>query len=156
MPALTDRWTECGRVCAIVSAAFGVPIQEMLSERRDVKCARPRMVAMYLLHRTTTFSLSRIGRAFQRDHTTIAHAVNEIAARMAADIDLRTQVTRCEDQVRNPDAMAAERVISGITYALESEIEDLAARAFARDPILAAAAIRDALRAFLARERKAA
>ncbi|WP_162917005.1 helix-turn-helix domain-containing protein [Dongia deserti] len=155
-PAQTQRWSECGRICAIVAEEFGIAVAEMLSERRDLRTATPRMVAMYLAHRATNFSLTRLGWAFERDHTTILHAVNTIKERIGRDPDLRFQVDRCESAVRDPAVLAAERAVARCAPSIDSEIDELARQAFSLDPIGAAGAVRDGLRAFLATKEDAA
>src|SRR6185437_16380712 len=57
-----------------VAERFGVPMMEMVSDRRARRVARPRQVAMYLSRELTPMSLPGIGKHFGgRDHTTIMH-----------------------------------------------------------------------------------
>ena len=52
--------------------------REMLSDRHPGYIIRPRHIAMYLSREMTTKSLPQIGRAFNRDHTTVLAAVRKI------------------------------------------------------------------------------
>ncbi len=61
-----------------VSEHFKIKISEMQSKRREREVARPRQIAMYLAKKLTTRSLPEIGRKFDRDHTTVIHAVKTI------------------------------------------------------------------------------
>lgn len=72
-------------IAAAVATEFGLPLREMMSERRALRCARPRMVAMWIACETTGYSLPRIGRFFDRDHTTVMHARRAVEARRSAD-----------------------------------------------------------------------
>lgn len=66
---------------------------ELLSQRRTAKVVLPRQVAMYLAKVITDKSYPEIGRAFaDRDHTTILHACNRIAAQMATDAVLAADI----------------------------------------------------------------
>lgn len=62
---------------------YGIPINRMLCHRRSRVWARPRQVAMYLAWEMTDCTLTQIGRAFNRDHTTVMHAI-DVIGRMRA------------------------------------------------------------------------
>jgi chromosomal replication initiator protein len=69
-----------------VSERFGLPIDELLSEKRSQNIVFPRQVAMYLSRELTDSSLPKIGREFGgRDHTTVIHATSKIARMIKAD-----------------------------------------------------------------------
>lgn len=61
-----------------VEREFGVPRVDLLSHRRLIDHARPRQVAMWLARRVTSHSLPQIGRAMDRDHTTIMHGIRRV------------------------------------------------------------------------------
>ena len=50
----------------------------MMSKRRERSVARPRQIAMFLAKNLTTKSLPDIGRAFNRDHTTVLHGIKAV------------------------------------------------------------------------------
>jgi chromosomal replication initiator protein len=61
----------------IVAEEYGLTMKEMLGVRRGKKFAEPRMIAMWLAYEILpNKSLPQIGRAFDRDHTTVLHACN--------------------------------------------------------------------------------
>jgi chromosomal replication initiator protein len=64
-----------------VSLASHVPLQDILSMRREARLVRPRHIAMLLCRvLSRARSLPEIGRMFNdRDHTTILHAVQKLA-----------------------------------------------------------------------------
>jgi chromosomal replication initiator protein len=68
-----------------VAAAFDVKPKELkgLSRLRSVMLAR--QVAMYLAHDVAKFSLPAVGRAFDRDHSTVLHAVRKVRELRAED-----------------------------------------------------------------------
>lgn len=81
-----------------VAGHYGVTPADICSKRRTQSVVRPRHVAMYLAKTMTTRSLPDIGRRFGgRDHSTVIHAVNKVAALLDAgdpvgdDIDRLTR-----------------------------------------------------------------
>lgn len=67
----------------VTALHFAVDLAAMNSQTREKKVARPRQVAMYLSRKLTTRSYPQIGRAFDRDHTTILHGVRQTMRRIA-------------------------------------------------------------------------
>ena len=65
---------------------FGTTMKEMISERRARQILLARQVAMWKCRTRTDHSTPRIGRFFNRDHTTILHAVRKIDAMIAAGL----------------------------------------------------------------------
>lgn len=64
--------------CAIeiaVGQVFGVELSDLRGGTRGrAKVAQARQVAMYLAHVVCGMSLTQVGRIFDRDRTTVAHA----------------------------------------------------------------------------------
>ncbi len=81
------------RIQAVVASYYDIAENEMRSDRRSRDIARPRQVAMYLAKQLTPKSLPEIGRRFGgRDHTTVMHALKQIAHLIAHDGDWATDV----------------------------------------------------------------
>lgn len=68
-----------------VADKYNIRTADILSKRRERPIARPRQIAMYLAKNLTTASLPEIGRKFDRDHTTVIHAVKTVEDMMAQD-----------------------------------------------------------------------
>lgn len=60
----------------------GLSREELVSAGRSAKVARARQVAMYLARELTPLSLTQIARGFDRDHTTVLHAVRSISSKL--------------------------------------------------------------------------
>ncbi|MBO4644394.1 MAG: chromosomal replication initiator protein DnaA [Alphaproteobacteria bacterium] len=73
-----DRRVTIEEIQRKVAEHYNIRVAEMTSKRRDRPVARPRQIAMFLSKELTTKSLPDIGRAFDRDHTTVIHAVKAI------------------------------------------------------------------------------
>ncbi len=68
--------------------AFGLTLDELVSQARTARIAWPRQVAMYLCREHTDQSLPAIGKRFGgRNHTTVMHACRRTSARLASDHD---------------------------------------------------------------------
>lgn len=82
-----------------VAAYFDITLTDMLSSKRPRNIAEPRMVAMYLSRRMTDQSLPAIGKAFERNHATVMHAVDKIEKKMKSDDYFRSSVSQLERQL---------------------------------------------------------
>ena len=80
-------------------ASFGVTMDELLSASRAQPVAWPRQVAMYLSRELTDATLPAIGRAFNKNHTTVMHACRRTAERMAADREAYEAVQRLTNEL---------------------------------------------------------
>jgi chromosomal replication initiator protein len=61
---------------------MGVSRADLMSARRTPRVARARQLAMYLTRELTSLSLAQIARAFNRDHTTVLHAIRAVSGRL--------------------------------------------------------------------------
>lgn len=78
-------------VLSVTADVMGVPIHDMLSDRRARDVAFARQVAAYVMHRMTYSSLPQIGKALAgRDHTTALHAVRKVTRLVEDDADEAT------------------------------------------------------------------
>lgn len=69
------------RLVEDISAATGISIEDIYSERRMRPIAHARQAAMWLARYCTPWSIPKISRHFRKDHTTVLHAVRKIDAR---------------------------------------------------------------------------
>lgn len=72
-----DRLT-AGFVSSLVGLAFDVPATEMFAERSSNAATRARQIAMYLVHIAFAWSTERVGAAFRRAPSTVAHACRRV------------------------------------------------------------------------------
>ncbi|MGH2950867.1 MAG: chromosomal replication initiator protein DnaA [Solirubrobacterales bacterium] len=93
-----------------VCAAHGLTRKELLSSRRTPRVARARQLAMYLARETTPLSLSQIARAFDRDHSTIIHAIRAVGGRLEPGSETATAIHRIRDELGiRPAARSADK-----------------------------------------------
>ena len=87
-----DRKTTIDEIQRKVAEHFNISVKELQSSRRARTVARPRQVAMYLAKQLTSRSLPEIGRKFDRDHTTVMHAVRKIEELIVEDQSLAEDI----------------------------------------------------------------
>lgn len=74
-PELSTAAMVRGFLLGVVAAVFEVDATLLLlSKRGNAPVARARQVAMYLAHVGCGLSLTEVGKLFERDRTTVAHA----------------------------------------------------------------------------------
>ena len=78
---------------AVVSAYYGMRVSDLTGRRRTRNIVTARHVTMYLARELTRMSLPQIGQALGgRDHTTVMHGRDKIAALFEKDDTLRRQI----------------------------------------------------------------
>jgi chromosomal replication initiator protein len=75
-----------------VCRLHGLSKAELLSAKRSARVSRARHLAMYLARELTTLSLAEIARGFDRDHTTVIHAIRSISAKLEPGSDTAAAV----------------------------------------------------------------
>ncbi len=88
-----DRRVTIEEIQKKVAEHWNIRLTDMSSARKSRAVARPRQVAMYLAKQLTSRSLPEIGRKFgNRDHTTVMHAVKQVAKLMEEDAEFGERV----------------------------------------------------------------
>lgn len=83
-----------------VAKQFDTPIADLLSKSRKKTVTFPRQVGMYLSRKLTGEALSDIGNAFQRDHSTVVHAIRVISEAINSNGSVRGQIELLTDKIR--------------------------------------------------------
>ena len=96
-----DRKTTIDEIQKKVAEYFNISVKELQSSRRARTVARPRQIAMYLAKQLTSRSLPEIGRKFDRDHTTVMHAVRKVEELVVEDSSLAENVDTLRRMLEN-------------------------------------------------------
>ncbi len=83
-----------------VAGQFRLTINDLCSKSRKKEIAFPRQISMYLARKYTKQPLADIGRAFNRDHSTVVHSVRVITEQIARDGSVRGQVELISGKLR--------------------------------------------------------
>ncbi len=103
--ALSDMMRPATRVTfddilAAVAAHYGLELGDLTGPRRSREIAIARQVAMYLARELTEMSLPQIGQALGgRDHTTVMHGCDKIAALFEKDESVRREVLEIKNKL---------------------------------------------------------
>ncbi|HCC55520.1 MAG TPA: chromosomal replication initiator protein DnaA [Desulfobulbaceae bacterium] len=84
-----------------VAGQFKVSIEELQSKGRRKTIAFPRQVSMYLARKLTEEALSEIGKAFNRDHSTVVHSIRVITDAIVRNGSIRGQVDHLVERLKN-------------------------------------------------------
>lgn len=68
-----------------VCSKFNVSMEALMSQCREANVCVPRQLVFYLGHEINRIPCNQIGRAFQRNHTTILYACQSIKNRLDTD-----------------------------------------------------------------------
>ena len=82
-----------------VASSWGVESGELISARRHQAVTVPRQVAMYLIKSELNLPYSNIGKLFRRNHSTVIHSVNKIAAEITSDLSLRKRIKQVHQEL---------------------------------------------------------
>lgn len=84
----------------LVSGQFKVSIEDLRSRSRKRSIAFPRQVAMFLARKYTEESLADIGRAFNRDHSTVLHAIKAVSSQVIRNSSVGAQLEILGNKVK--------------------------------------------------------
>lgn len=87
-------------ICELVVQQFKVPLADLQSKSRKKCIAFPRQVAMYLSRKHTEETLADIGRVFNRDHSTVMHAIKVVTDLSRRDNSISAQLELLSSKVQ--------------------------------------------------------
>ncbi len=89
-------------IVGIVAEHYTVTSTAIYSKNRTAKIAYPRHVAIYLIKNILSMSWVEIGKAFNRDHTTIMSSYNRVEKDIAEDSNIASTIDLLTKKI-NPD-----------------------------------------------------
>ena len=87
-------------ICELVSGQFNVSVKELQSKSRKKVITTPRQIAMYLARKYTEESLVDIGKIFNRDHSTVLHAIKVVSHKLVRDSSVNAQLEILSNKVK--------------------------------------------------------
>ncbi len=72
-----------------VSRYFNLSVEDILSKKRTKELVFPRQISMFLCKSLTDMSYPNIGKAFNKDHTTVMYACDQIAKQVESNPELK-------------------------------------------------------------------
>jgi len=92
------------RVQQVICQYFKVSVEALKSNSRKKGVVYPRNLGMYFCRKYTEETLEAIGRAFNRSHATVIHAVENISRQIQGKSGVRNQVEFLGQQLENPSS----------------------------------------------------
>lgn len=111
-------------IVKVVADHFRVPVEEVLGQRRSSSLVLCRSVCMYLVRQKFRYSLSEIGRAFGRDHTSVLQSLRKVEKRMKEDAWLRASVKNFMQQLGSIEESVLVLHLSNSSMRLLSAIHE--------------------------------
>lgn len=88
------------RVTRAVAKEFGIALTALRSTRRSQALVLPRQCAMWLCRKLCRASYPELGQFFERQHSSVIHAVRKLESRLDKEPMLRQRLARLEDACR--------------------------------------------------------
>jgi hypothetical protein len=79
---------------------MGVTQHDLLSTKRTARVSHARQIAIYLSRELTSLSLAQIAREFNRDHSTILHAIRSVKAKLEPGSETAASVDRARHLIQ--------------------------------------------------------
>lgn len=91
---------------------YGVTVKGLRCKRRVRKLSYPRQTAMFICRTMTSSSLQQIGNAFERDHTTVLHALRATTKRLTVCPTTREYLTDIVESLSHGDYSLSHRTLA--------------------------------------------
>ncbi|NLN54995.1 MAG: chromosomal replication initiator protein DnaA [Clostridiales bacterium] len=85
----------------LLEKRYGISKEEMTGKKRTTEIVYSRHMAIYLIHEKTDLSLKKIGKLFDRDHSTIISARDNVIKRMKTDPVFNKEITEIKEELEN-------------------------------------------------------
>lgn len=95
-----NQMLSAATIAELVSGQFKVSLEDLRSRSRKRSISFPRQVAMYLARKYTEESLADIGRAFNRDHSTVLHAIKAVGSQAVRNSSVGAQLEILSNKVK--------------------------------------------------------
>ena len=100
LPDDTEHKTSIQTIIKEVSKYFSIPINDIVSAKRNKFISHARHLAMYLSRELTSSSLPRIGKSFgNRDHSTVIYAVSRVRDLINTDKNVYMQIQEITNKI---------------------------------------------------------
>ena len=97
---MTERQVKAPDIIQAVADFYRLTVKDLRDKRRDRVVVRPRQLAMYLTKQLTPMALPDIAKFYERDHTTVMHAIKTIEEYLKRDKQLAREKDMLVEQLR--------------------------------------------------------
>ena len=85
-----------------VAKYFEINPEDITGKDRSQKMVEPRKVAMYMVRDMTHLSFPKMGEVFNKDHSTVKHAIDTLEEQLKDDAALREKIQDVKNSVLTP------------------------------------------------------
>ncbi|MEF3280713.1 MAG: chromosomal replication initiator protein DnaA [Elusimicrobiota bacterium] len=85
----------------IIAEEYGITVEEIKSKQRSERFAIPRQIAMYIACEITNISLPDIGKAFDKDHSTVIYARDKIKQLLNSEPFFAEKINNLINKIKN-------------------------------------------------------
>lgn len=100
----TEKDLSLAYILDFIGEQFKVTPEDLKSRSRKRSISHPRQIAMYLSRKFTKESLADIGGLYNRDHSTVLHAIKVITMEMVRQGSVREQIDLLSSKLKKTDA----------------------------------------------------
>lgn len=84
-----------------VSDFFGISVEDLMSQKRTKEISYARQLAMYICRNLLDLSLPKVGKSFDRDHSTALHAINKIEKEIKINNNVKNDYSDIVQNIKN-------------------------------------------------------
>ena len=100
VPSSTPRPLTANQIMERSASSFGFSSVDLRAKSRRQPLVLARQISMYLCRELTDLSLPQIGALFDRDHSTVLHAVDKVKGLLQTDHEVFDRVTALSQELR--------------------------------------------------------
>lgn len=100
MALVSNGTVSAADIQGFISKQFQLSADQLKSKSRTREIAFPRQVGMYLSRKFTNQGLAEIGRAFNRDHSTVVHSIRVITDSISRSGSIKGQLDLLGEKIR--------------------------------------------------------
>ncbi len=95
----TSRPVTPERIISVVAEQYRVTPEDLIGPKRNKEYTQPRHIACYLIRDMTGASFQLIGRAFERDHTSVMHGIKKVQGEIDADNKFAAELVLLKNRI---------------------------------------------------------
>lgn len=95
----TSTAFDIDKIISATTEVTGVTRIQIMSTRREREYVIARWMAMYVARETTTMSFPQIGRAMNRDHTSVIYGIKNISKRNVLNTKINRDIAKIKQLV---------------------------------------------------------
>lgn len=80
---------------------FGITVEDLMSQKRTKEISYARQLAMYICRNLLDLSLPKVGKSFDRDHSTALHAINKIEKEIKVNNAVKNDYSDIVQNIKN-------------------------------------------------------